>query len=562
MERENIVNLKEINPVFLAVSIGVIIFLFGICSLSYLGFLFHFSINQLYIWLSLSAMIFFLYKFNKFHFLSFKEVVVEILILLLVFSISAILSYYFLDNSWDGRAYHQEAIILLANGWNPICPPPDAFNPSIWVEHYPKCAEILSANFALFFNNIEAGKTVNYLFAYSTFFLCFFTFNKFKFSKIRNNILLSALIIFNPISLGQIKTFYVDILIYYLFVDILFFIILKEKDFIGNKSFVFLLPQLISMLCSIKLGGIFYSIIILLNYILYLLIQKNFKTFKHVISIILTSIALILVFGINPYFTNIKQGLNPFYPLAGRDKIDIMTFNSPKSFQNKNSLYKLFISTFSNTKNISYTSDRNPKLKTPFSIINQAGKYGTDMRIGGFGYFWSGILLLLLPFVILNKNEISENNKIYYFTIILLWSSVLLNPESWWARYVPQFWLIPIFIIFWKSLNINQNNFNKNFSLLLIILLFCNSLILEFQNLKEAFKFNSARNKFFSSLKNKEIDIYISADSDEASTLYYKMLKNNTKVNRISENYYLTNKKDFSEIPFIINSIGAYKIDE
>ena len=201
-------------------------------------------------------------------------------------------------------------------------------------------------------------------------------------------------------------------------------------------------------------------------------------------------------------------------------------------------------------------------MKTPFSIINQAGKYGTDMRIGGFGYFWSGILLLLLPFVILNKNEISENNKIYYFTIILLWSSVLLNPESWWARYVPQFWLIPIFIIFWKSLNINQNNFNKNFSLLLIILLFCNSLILEFQNLKEAFKFNSARNKFFSSLKNKEIDIYISADSGEASTLYYKMLKNNTKVNRISENYYLTNKKDFSEIPFIINSIGVYKIDE
>ena len=441
----------------------------------------------------------------------------------------------------------------------------DFLNSSIWVEHYQKCAEILSANFVLLFNNIEVGKTINYLFAFFIFNLSFFTFNKFKTSNTLINLFLSTLIILNPVSTGQIRTYYVDFIVYYLFAGILLSIILKEKDFISNKLFLLLSISQISILCNIKLGGIFYSIILVLSYFIYSLITKKYNNFKTISCIISLSIILVLISGINPYFTNIKNGHHPFYPLAGEGKMDIMTGNSPKSFEHKNSLYKLFISTFSNTKNITYVTNDTPKLKIPFSLKHLNNGAGTDVRIGGFGYFWSEILLLLIPFVILVKNSNEEDNKIYYFVITTLWLSVLLNPESWWARYVPQFWLVPIFIIFWKSLNENQNKNLKIFSYFLILLLFINSYILEIQNLKLSVNFSKIRNEFFKEVTNKNISVYI-INSIEKETMNYKLTKMTKSVKEISSSDFEKNKNTFKCIPlFIIDNksqIGVYRVDE
>ena len=558
---------NNLNIAFLGVAISIILFLFIICFISYLGFIFHLSIQKSYIFVGLLSSIFFLYLFNKKNLLSYKELYVEIFVLSLIFIVAALLSWNLWDNSWDGRAFHQETIILLANSWNPIGAKPhsDLFTPIIWVEHYPKCAEILSANFVKLFDNIEIGKIINYLFASSSFLLSFFTFNKFKSSKILLNILLAILVVLNPISIGQIRTYYIDLLVYYLFVDILLTIVLKEKCIIGNMSFIFLASTLVAMLCNLKLGGIFYSIVLISCYLGYSIILKKRNSTKNIALITVLSSILILISGINPYYTNIKQGLHPFYPLAGKDKIDIITFNSPKSFKNKNSLYKLFISTFSSTSNIAENSSITPKLKVPFSLINQDWKYKEDMRIGGFGYFWSGILLLLIPFVIFAKNNKDENNEIYYFSIITIWLSVLLNPVAWWARYAPQFWLIPIFIIFWKSLNNNQSEKLKIFSFILIALLFTNSLILEVKNITFSIGFSFSRHRFFDKIKNAKIDFYISPDVEE-NTIYYKIYKNNTITRKIPYEAYLKNKDKFKTIPCLLlldnTSIGVYKINE
>lgn len=470
--------LNYFNLLLLSASAGIILFLFVLFLLSFTGFIFHISIQKVYIFISLITVEIFLYFFNKNHFLSHKFFLLQNFSLFLIFCISFLLAYFFYDFSYDGRQYHQETIILLSNNWNPIFEKPffDYLTPSIWVEHYQKCTEILSANFVLLFNNIEVGKIINYLFANSIFCLSFFTFNKFKSSSTLFNFILSVLILLNPVSLVQIRTYYSDIIVYYLFIGILFTMILKEKKFINEKLFLFLYISQITMLCNIKLGGLFYSIILVLFYFIYSLIIKKYTNFKPILRIITISGVLILLSGINPYFTNIKQGYHPFYPLVGSNKIDIITENSPKNFKHKNPFYKLFISTFSNTEDILlYNTDDNPKLKIPFSITNQGNFYTNDMRIGGFGYYWSGILLLLIPFVRTYKNSTNEENKIYYFVITTLWLSVLLNPVSWWARYVPQFWLIPIFIIFWKSLNKDKTFQLKRFSFILILFLFINS---------------------------------------------------------------------------------------
>lgn len=42
------------------------------------------------------------------------------------------------DLSWDGQAYHQEAVIQLRNGWNPFHDAPLKGIHSVWINHYAK----------------------------------------------------------------------------------------------------------------------------------------------------------------------------------------------------------------------------------------------------------------------------------------------------------------------------------------------------------------------------------------------------------------------------------------
>ena len=559
------------NLCCLSITISITLFLFTLFLLSYLGFIFHIPIQKAYIYISIFINGIFLYWFDRKNYLSKNFVLMQVVLLLLIFIGSLLFANSYYDSSWDGRVYHQEAIISLSNGWNPIFEKPnfENFNPSIWVLHYPKCAEVLSANFVLLFDNLEIGKATNFLFICCVFFLSFFTFNKFKLNTLMSA-LFSVLIILNPVSICQIKTFYIDFIVYCLFTGVLLSIILKEKEFITNKLFVFLSVAQLAMLCNIKIAGVFDAIILIISYFIYSLLIKKYQNIKLIISIGLMLVVLTTLSGINPYYTNIKQGHHILYPLAGDEKIDIMTCNSPKSFENKSSIYKLFISTFSATKNMIYSTNENPKLKVPFSMKNQSKYNDTpDMRIGGFGYFWGGILLLLIPFLLLAENiKDKAENKIYYFVIITLWLSVLLNPEAWWARYAPQFWLIPIFIIFWKYLPVstnNKNNKTKFYSVLLLLLLLVNSLIIQIQNNKAAKTFTCERKMFFEEIKNKDVDIYFN-DVSEMQTLYYKLVKETNKLNHITEKEYQKNETEFKEVPYLLycqkNSIGVYKIHE
>ena len=49
----------------------------------------------------------------------------------------------------------------------------------------------------------------------------------------------------------------------------------------------------------------------------------------------------VCIIGFNPYVTNTINNGNPLYPLAGKDKIDIMTPNTPASFRYDGQFEKL-----------------------------------------------------------------------------------------------------------------------------------------------------------------------------------------------------------------------------
>lgn len=548
--KENYIS-EKVNKVFFSVFLFFTTFFSTIFLFSFLGFIVNLPIQKWYSIVALFVAIVSQVFYNKKSEFARREVAFQSGLIFVSILISGLLSQIFWDYSWDGRNYHQEAIILLTSGWNPVFELPkfSLFNPTLWIEHYPKFAEILSSNFILLFNNIEFGKIINYLFSFSTFCLAFYTFNKFKGSNILYNLIFAILVILNPVSICQVGSFCVDLLVYYMFVNILLLFALKEISEINNKVFIFLTTATVVMLSNVKLGGLLYALVLLLGYFLYLLINKKFESLKSTLVISGLSAILILLSGINPYFTNIKQGYNPFYPISGEEKLDIITFNAPKTFENKNSLEKLFISLFSNTEHTHFFVDKETSFKIPFSVQNQTVFNVSDMRIAGFGYLFGGILILIVFFTFFTKFPKTSENKTLYFIMNLTFLTVFLNPEAWWARYVPQLWLIPIFIIFWKGLTTNKSFQMKLFINVLIVLLFLNSLIIEYQNVKTRLDFTASRKEFLAQLKNKNVEVFEDGEIISEQNLYYRFSKQNTTYKKVSKDYYLKNQAKFDNIP-------------
>lgn len=544
---------------FLNLSFSLLTGIFVIFLLSFIGFIFGFSITPIYTFIGIITAISLLIYRTK----SDKELNIwpVLGLLALIITISAILALSYYDDSWDGRCYHQGAAILLNKGWNPVFTTIEDFTKTqtikyssiwLWVQNYPKFFEIFTANMLSMFGKIELGKIINYLFCFGTFFYSFYVLNLFsKLSKVQNSIL-SLLLVYNPVSIYQMSTFYVDGALYYMFLTLILSIIHLEKNTDKSKTaWAFLIMSCV-ILANIKMLGLLYVFILLAVYFFYLIMNKSFKELKPLITSCALVLALIILSGINPYYTNIKQNRHPFYPIAGKDKIDIMTSTSPVSFKDKNMFYKLFISTFSRTVNEPF-SERKIELKIPFSINHEDKFTAPDMRIGGFGYFWSGILLVSLILAAGIRFKEKKNKKIFLLLSTILILSILANPECWWARYAPQFWALPVFIITFSAIETNIFMKNKFLFYFLCLLIFVNSLILNITNAKTTKEHTKLIRGQINNLQRTQKEVKIYEDLENPSIyepFLQKLSEKGIKYEMVSQEEFEKHRDDYGLVVY------------
>ena len=99
-----------------------------------------------------------------------KRETLKIILSAVVISIICILfSTAVYDSTWDGAAYHKQAVGLLKEGWNPIYQTSTEFNsliesipynaegPMFWAEVYPKASWYFAASIYKITGNIESG---------------------------------------------------------------------------------------------------------------------------------------------------------------------------------------------------------------------------------------------------------------------------------------------------------------------------------------------------------------------------------------------------------------------
>jgi hypothetical protein len=413
---------------------------------------------------------------NKYRYLKTTGLSISLIISLIF------ISNFFYDISFDGQWYHQETIIQLKNKWNPVfnklvipvnenatsgtevwCTGIDkpvykgknsgkpAFNLKFLnINHFSKGIETIEASIYALTNRIETGKSVNGIFLLASFFLALSFL--YKIDHISNlwKWLLAILISFNPITLTQLLSFCVDGVMASSLLSLLVISCLLFQD--SNRYYLWILASIITLSCDIKYTSLVFTAIFCLGFLITILINKNKKLFNRVLIVcVFGGMTGIFICGFHPYLTNFIREHNMFYGLKEtKDEIWSIT---PPAYRNLNRFEKLFLSLSSHTD--SY-SDNNSSiadmLKIPFTVNKNELLNANDpeVKFSAFGPFFSGALLiaLLIFFIALTGFYRSAVFKKELMVLVIISSTIVIMPNSWWGRNVPQCWLIPVSILF------------------------------------------------------------------------------------------------------------------
>ena len=536
-------NTKDIKEFLFNVGLMIIFFIFLTIFVSSTLFFVKISINK-YTFLTSLALTYILStiilvkKKNN-----IKKIGLTILTFSLILLSTILISANTYDLSWDGNSYHKAAIGELKNGWNPLYEGIEDFNMSednilklagthdIWCNHYAKGQWIFAANVYSITNNIESGKCINLLAMVSVLLISLSYF----ISKINVilGILISLLLAINPITLMQMFTYYNDMLIY----SFIIILLICMQNIIENKNIktnYLLLFFSICILINIKFTGLAYAGFIMVIYYIYIIFKKQlreknikFMTFLGIISVIIG----IFLIGSSTYVKNFIDHGHPLYPLFGENKQDIMTSNQPAIFSQMNRIEKFIYANFSKSQNLTAYQQENPTLKIPLTYT-EAELYQLsipDLRIGGFGVLFGGILIISIIVIIIGLYFLYFKNKklfaqigIIIGTITLL---ILILDESWWARYMPQLYVVPIvaililYIFKGRKINIIM------LSLISILLIINTGIIIRYNTIVNIKKFNEVKTEL-KTLKNDESLLLYTTDFNGAMFNIYDINKN------------------------------------
>ena len=374
---------------------------------------------------------------------------------------SFFVSSHFIDLSYDGAWYHQESVIQLAHGWNPYHDAP--MSPSVakeaatWVNAFPKASWINAATAMRAFGDIESGKAFNWLLFLAAFFLVLDLFRQFSFRR-SFALALAVAVTANPVIIDQLFSYYCDGQVAAL-MTIVFALMIRILLGLPARRTMLLLVASLMLLSNLKFTALIYGAA--LSGLFFLFCFHYRPRSRHhfwIATVPMIGVVLsVFVVGYNPYVTNFLQHRNVFYPVpipflsgSGNSSVPVMPVsNMPENFAGKSSVEKLLRSLSSYSGNI--TAPNSSHFKWPWQVQMEEYRCFTiaDCRIGGFGPLFeaalvgSGVLLLLIFNIFGSESFIVLG---MFFSGIL--GTTLVNPECWWARYVPQLWLIPCIVCF------------------------------------------------------------------------------------------------------------------
>jgi hypothetical protein len=268
--------------------------------------------------------------------------------------------------------------------------------------------------------------------------------------------ILSLLLAFNPVSIYQLFSFYVDGQLASCLVILVCLLLLLVRQF--DALLLLPLAMVTVLLINLKLNGPIYLVTLLGGYLVWVWTQKRVERWQ--VTAGLFAAGLIgMVVGYNPYISQYVRAFlatgNPLYPTQWYDLIQI-DINTPVGLLNQSRWTRLLLSIFSQSQ----VGLEAGTLKAPFLIVPQEllNFRHPDTRLGGFGPLFSGALVLCVLIGLgsawLRRNRASKVSLMVWrnlpasvfpvYVLVLLTATILISDQGWWARYAPQFWMLPV----------------------------------------------------------------------------------------------------------------------
>lgn len=401
-------------------------------------------------------------------------------IMLIFFLVSMFVSSSVYDLSYDGQAYHQEAVVLLNHGWNPFFRTlvnEATANLERWLNHYPKGIWIIAANIYKLTDNIESGKVLSIFSGFIAFAFVLLGYFKLKINFYLK-LLISALFALNPVFLYQSLSYYVDGVLASLLVSLAFISlrIVTQREKVLFWPFLFVSVILI----NIKLTAVVFFGVLAFAFFLYLWISDQLKlSFWFAKLTIVSGLIGILFVGFNPYITNFSSKGNPLYPAMGEDAYNYVETNTPENYWSLKPPIRLLASIFSQSS-LARGKGKFGALKLPITISQREIESfrQTNIKVGGFGaLFGLAFLLSVFGFIYYQFNWPHLQERLVSLSVItLIFGFAAIIPTSSVARYVPFVWWIPCIIIL---LLFTQKSIVMNIigSLIIIIVITNNFLV-------------------------------------------------------------------------------------
>ncbi|SFL72554.1 hypothetical protein SAMN03159341_10918 [Paenibacillus sp. 1_12] len=443
-------------------------------------FMFGISITGLHIWLvaalsvGMSWMAAKMLQVERPGRLCGEALAVSVVLFALCFWISG--SFY--DLSYDGQAYHQESVIYLANGWNPVYD--EALNVStghsLWINHYGRASEIASAVIYTATGLIEHSKVFNLLMIVASFLLSMSALLALRPDQTKRAVIVAALLALNPVSVYQVFSYYVDGLL----ASVLLCLVALACLIFTRPGWLLLsaYSALMIFAMNIKFTGIAYAGVLTIGLLVALYMSEQFGRLKQLFKVAAVGGLLgVFLIGYNPYVTNTLTKGNPLYPLAGAGAVDVVEDFIPRNLESMNRFEQAVNSYFSVMAE--NTLEKTPtQIKLPFTFSKRelVALSAPDAAVSGFGPLFSGVLLLSLVLLALGYHYRKGAALAAIGLIGILAISAFVNPVAWWARYVPQFWFIPLICV-WLGFSIKGNRVVAGVSWLLIAVITINTVI-------------------------------------------------------------------------------------
>jgi hypothetical protein len=364
------------------------------------------------------------------------------------------LAAVFYDLTWDGQWYHQTAVYKMAEGWNPLRDPIHDFGRhtwNLWVLHYAKGPWYLALAIFATTGNIEMAKAASAITPVIALFVAFAAALEFGLER-RWAVLVAALVALNPVATCGLVTHQVDGML----VSLMACAVAAGICYLRRPAWMTALVVFVSTaLCvNTKFTGLVYLCFFFLAGGVYCLWRRRDLVVRYGLLSAAALIAGTVAFGFNPYITNTVHRGNPFYPmqgsaaypsLAGRGRDPIELYETPRNMMGRSRLLRLSYGVFGRPGTAPYV-DKDAQFMWPFAATwrDFALYYFHDVRIGGFGPLFSGALLLALGLAAAGCARRTLPCAVVLLLAGTIVASLLVSTHTWWARYGPHLWWLPI----------------------------------------------------------------------------------------------------------------------